>query len=227
MAISLSSPSPGAYLNISPTVVTGSIASPGATVAVNGVAAQVSGTSFSASIPLVEGSNPITAVAQNAGNVTTTASETVTLDTTPPHVTINAPATNAITTDAAIDVSGIVNDIVVGTVNPLQATVSVNGVSAQVSNRTYLASNVPLQVGANTITATARDRAGNFATTSVTVTRQTTAQPTLRIISGNNLSGPIKSLLAAPLVVQATNTAGQPIVNTPRGLSGHGRRWGH
>ena len=172
VAISISSPGPGAYLNISPTVVSGTVANSQATVTVNGVTAQVSGNAFSASIPLQEGSNPITAVAQNTGGVTATASEIITLDTTPPHVTIAAPATGTITTESSTSVSGIVNDIVVGTVNTQQATVSVNGISATVSNRTYLATSIPLQMGANTITATARDRAGNFATTSVTVTRQ-------------------------------------------------------
>lgn len=215
VSISISSPAPSAYLSISPTLVTGTVGSSGATVTVNGIAAQVSGTSFSASVPLQEGSNPITAVAQNSSGPTTSASETVTLDTTPPHVTIAAPVNISITTDATISVSGIVNDIVVGTVNPIQATVTVNGISAQVTNRTYLATNVPLQIGSNTIASTARDRAGNFATTSVTVTRTSAPQSTLRIISGNNLSGPIKSLLVAPLVVQALNASGQPIVNTP------------
>jgi hypothetical protein len=215
-AINITSPAQSAYLNISPTIVTGTVSDPQATVTVNGLPAQVSGTSFSASIPLREGSNVLTAVAQNSNGLAGTASETITLDTAPPHVTVNAPADGAMTSESSIDVSGIVNDIVVGTVNPLQATVSVNGVSAQVDNRSYLAGSVPLQLGANTITATARDRAGNFATTSVTVTRMaSTGQPTLRIVSGNGLGGSIRSLLAAPLVVQALNAAGQPIANTP------------
>ncbi len=225
-AINITSPSQAAYLNISPTVVTGTVADPHAVVTVNGLAAQLSGNSFSASVPLREGSNPITAVAQNTNGLAGTASETVTLDTTPPHVTISAPATAAVTSGASIDVSGIVNDIVVGTINSLQAGVTVNGITASVLNRTYLAANVPLQLGANTITATARDRAGNFATTSVLVTRVAAAnQSTLSIVSGNGLTGPIKSLLAAPLVVQALNAAGQPIPNTPvvfRVVSGDG-----
>jgi hypothetical protein len=215
-AISITSPAQSAYLSISPTLVTGTLADPHATVTVNGLPAQVSSSGFSASVPLREGSNPVTAVAQNSNGISSTASETVTLDTTPPHVTINAPANSAVTTDSSIDVSGIVNDIVVGTVNPLEATVSVNGIAAAVANRSYLATSVPLQVGANTITSTARDRAGNFATTAVTVTRLAAAnQPVLKAISGNGLTGSIKSLLAAPLVVQALNGGGQPIANTP------------
>ena len=70
-----------------------------------------------------------------------------------------------------MNVSGLVNDIVVGTVNAPQATVTVNGVAAQVANRSFLAANVPLALGANTMQARATDRSGNSATTSVTVTR--------------------------------------------------------
>jgi hypothetical protein len=214
-AVAITSPSPSAYLNISPTVVSGTVADPQATVTVNGVTAQVSGNGFSASIPLQEGSNAITAVAMNSGGAASTASETVTLDTTPPHVTIDTPSNNIVTANASIDVGGIVNDIVVGTVNPLQAIVTVNGVSALVSNRTYVAPSVPLRMGTNTITATASDRAGNFATTNVVVTRQASTGPILRLVSGNNLTGPIKTLLAAPLMVRALNAAGHPIANTP------------
>ncbi len=213
-SITITSPAAGAYLNISPTVVTGTVANASSTVNVNNIAAQVSGTTFSVSVPLREGVNTLTAVALN-GSTSATASETVTLDTTPPHVTIDTPANNSITTDSTISVAGIVNDIVVGTVNPLQATVTVNSLSTQVTNRTFVASSIPLQLGANTITATARDRAGNFATTSINVVRQTVTQPTLGIVSGNNLTGSIRTLLAAPLVVQALNGMGQPIANMP------------
>ena len=145
-----------------------------------------------------------------------TASETITLDTTPPHVTISAPVAGAVTAESSVDVSGIVNDIVVGTVNPLQATVAVNGVTAQVANRTYEAMNVPLQLGANTLTATARDRAGNFTSVSTTVTRIPAAgTATLRIVSGDGATGSIRTQLAAPLAVQAFNASGAPIANTP------------
>ena len=92
---------------------------------------------------------------------------------------------------------------------------TVNGVPATVVNRTYTASNIPLSLGSNTIQATGRDRAGNGATVSVTVTRQPLTQPYLRIVSGNNLSGPIRTLLAAPLVVQLVSGSGQAIPNTP------------
>jgi len=66
---------------------------------------------------LQEGTNPITAVATNTNATASTASIQVTLDTTPPHVTIDSPAVGFTTTESSISVSGIVNDLVVGTVN--------------------------------------------------------------------------------------------------------------
>ncbi len=214
-ALTITSPVDSAYLNIQPIPVTGSVGDPSAAVKVNGITAQVSGTTFSASVPLQEGINTLTAVAQNSNGTVSTASETVTLDTTPPHITIDTPSNNAVTTAPSINVAGIVNDIVVGTVNNQQATVTVNGIGAQVTNRTYSAVNVPLIMGSNTIQATGRDRAGNFATATVTVVRQAATQPNLSVVSGNNLTGSIGTLLAAPLVVALRNGTGQAIPNTP------------
>ena len=79
----------------------------------------------------------------------------MTLDTTPPHVTIESPTDGLITTDTGVTVSGTVNDVVVGTVNAQQAQVTVNGVPALVANRSFLSASVPLAFGRNTIQAMA------------------------------------------------------------------------
>jgi len=159
-------------MNTSPVTLNGTVSDPAATVNVNGIVSPQSAGKFSVAVPLIEGNNTITVVAQNAAGRAGTGSVQVTLDTTPPHVTIRSPANDFVTTDVAITVSGIVNDIVVGTVNDQQAQVTVNGVSAQVLNRAFTTANIPLSLGPNTIQATARDRSGNAATTSVNVIRQ-------------------------------------------------------
>ena len=65
-----------------------------------------------------------------------------------------------------------------------------NGAAAQVANRTFLATDVPLAIGPNVIQAVGRDRVGNAATTQITVTRQAvTAQAQIRLVSGNNQTG--------------------------------------
>ena len=119
------------------------------------------------------------------------------------------------TPDGSVTVTGLVNDIVVGTVNPQQATVKVDGVPAQVANRTFSISNIPLVVGPNLIHATAVDAAGNQATTTVTVVRQAPGQPAVKVFSGNNQSGTIGTQLAQPLVAQVVNALGQPVANVP------------
>src|SRR6201999_536786 len=95
------------------------------------------GTSFQTTVPLSEGNNTITAVATNSNSTTSTASIQVTLDTTPPKVNIESPTTGFKTTETSVTVTGLVNDIVVGTVNSQQAQVTVNGIAAQVTNRTF------------------------------------------------------------------------------------------
>src|SRR5205823_4181606 len=121
---------------------------------------------------IAEGPNIITATATTPTGAAGTASIEINLDTTPPHVTITSPPDQFETMDATITVSGIVNDIVVGTVNEQQAQVRVNGADAQVANRMFLATGVPLAIGPNVIQAVARDRVGNAATTQITVVRK-------------------------------------------------------
>ena len=212
--IAIASPANLSYRNVSPIAVTGAVGDPAAEVVVNGVPAVVSGATFSAQVPILEGTNTLTAVATNSNGTVTTASVQITLDTTPPKLTINAPATGSTTTAESTAVSGLINDIVVGTVNPLQATVTVNGVAAQVSNRSFLRAGVPLALGPNTIQVTGTDRSGNSATDSVTVTRIPTAGA-ISLVSGNTQSGPVGTVLPQPLVVRLTNALGQPVIGAP------------
>jgi hypothetical protein len=213
--IKITSPANAALFNQSPINVRGTVVDPGAHVSVNGIPAPVSGGNFLATVPVQEGISTITAAATNADGSTETASVQVNLDTTPPHVAIYAPLDGSITQDSTVTVTGLVNDIVVGTVNPQQATVKVNGVAAQVANRSFSVSSVPLVVGTNVIHATAVDAAGNQATVTATVVRQSPGQPAVKIFSGNNQTGPIGGTLPQPLVAQVVNAFGQPVANVP------------
>jgi hypothetical protein len=76
--ITISSPQDGATVNDTPITVTGSVSN-SAEVTVHGAAASVSGDSYSASIPLEEGSNTITATATDAYGRAAIATVTVTL----------------------------------------------------------------------------------------------------------------------------------------------------
>jgi hypothetical protein len=213
--IKIMSPVNAALFNQSPVNVTGSVVDPAAHVTVNGIAAPVSGNNFLATVPVQEGISTITAVVTNADGSTDTASVQINLDTTPPHVAIYAPLDGSVTQDTSATVTGLVNDIVVGTVNPQQATVKVNGVAAQVFNRSFSIAGIPLVVGPNVIHATAVDAAGNEATATTTIVRQAAGQPAVKISSGNNQSGSIGSVLLQPLVAQVVNGLGQPLANVP------------
>lgn len=216
-SVSITSPANGAYLSTQVVTVNGSVGDPAATVKVNGIATPLSGKAFSTSVPLNEGPNTVTAVATNSNGTTTVSSIAIQLDTTAPRVQIYSPAADGNTTATAVTVTGLVNDIVVGTVNPQQATVTVNGVAATVVNRSFRAEGVPLALGANTVQAVATDRAGNRATASVAVQRVAVNanQSTLSIVSGNNQGGAVGASLPSPLVVKLLNGQGLPQANAP------------
>lgn len=224
--VSISAPANLSFTNTSPVTVRGTVDNPDAAVTINGISVPLNGGSFVALVPLTEGTNTLTALAAIPGGNSGTASVSVTLDTTPPHVTIDAPQ-GGVTTDAAVTVSGAVNDVVVGTINDQDAQVAVNGVTAQVANRTYAAPAIPLALGQNIVQAIARDRVGNAATASVTITRVSPSEPpaptigeavitrSLTIVSGNNQAAAIGAQLAAPLVVVMRDAAGNPVANEP------------
>ena len=223
--ITFTAPANLSITNITPVTVTGTVDDPTANITVNGITAPQSGGSFAISVPLVEGLNVLTAVATNGGGVASTATVQITLDTTPPHLTIDSPADGSTTTAATVTVTGLANDVVVGTVNAQDVLVSVNAVPAQVANRSYAAAGVPLSLGKNIIQATGRDHAGNSTTTSVTVTRVSPSQPpapaigaavitqSLAIVSGNNQTGTVGTQLQGPLVVAVADPTNHPLPN--------------
>lgn len=225
--VTITAPENLSFMNTSPVMVRGTVNNSSAVVNVNGIPAPLSAGGFSLLVPLTEGTNTLTAVAANPGGNTGSASVAVTLDTTPPHISIDTPKGSAVTTDSAIAVSGTVNDIVVGTVNDQEAQVTVNGVSAQVANRTYAVSSIPLALGQNTVQVIARDRVGNTATDFITMTRVSATEPpapaigeavitrSLSIVSGNSQSAGIGAELSAPLVVVLRDSSGSPLPNQP------------
>lgn len=223
--LAITAPANLSVTNLSPVTVRGTVSDPAAVVTINGISAPQSSGIFAIPVPLTEGLNVLTAVATNSSGAVSTATAQITLDTTPPHITIDTPANGTIVTDPVVTVTGLANDIVVGTVNAQDVQVTVNGIAAQVANRTYAAANVPLAIGANTIQAVARDRAGNGTTSTVTVTRVLPSQPpapaigqavvtqSLSVVSGNSQTGAIATQLPAPLVVALADSASHPLVN--------------
>lgn len=215
--VTITSPAPLALFRAGPVTVTGTVDRPVASVIVNGVPASLSGQDFTApGVPLREGHNLLTATAADAAGNVGSGSVTVTLDSTPPTVRIDAPTEGAVVTAAQVTVTGMINDIVSGTVNAEQATVTVNGVPAAVSNRSFVANDVLLTRGLNTLTAVARDRAGNESQTQVHVTFQDVAgQQRIVMLSGNNQTGTIGATLPDPLTIAVLDAFGRPLPGRP------------
>jgi Glucodextranase, domain B/Carboxypeptidase regulatory-like domain len=214
--VTITSPADLTYVNATTVTVGGTVTATGsATVTVNGVPATVAGSSFNApGVPLIEGGNTLTATATDAQGHVAVASINVVRDLTPPHVAIYTPAPGATITATAVTVSGLVNDIVAGTVNAANVTVTVNGIPATVSNRSFVVPSVPLQPGANVLTAIAVDAAGNQAQATVTVRQATPVGPRIAVSAGNGQSAPIKTQVPQPLVAVLLDATGQPVAGS-------------
>ncbi len=191
-----------------PTVqVTGTLSAP-ATVTVGEVTATVNGLSFSATVPVHEGTNILTAAAKDAAGSTGVASVTVLRDTTPPRLTILSPADNATINGASVTVVGMVQDLLLGTVDAGDVTVTVNGVAAEVANRGFRAMGVPVAKGAGTITVIATDKGGNTASALLSVTGNQDAKAQILVESGDGQTAAVGTVLPQLLTAHVVNNAG-------------------
>ena len=162
-----------------PTVeVTGTVADPHLdTVEIAGVHATVVGSQFTAAgIPLIEGSNLLTATATDTFGHTAQSNEVeYLLDTMSPEITITSPVEGELVPAATVTVTGTATDDHLG-------TVVVNGVAATIDGSTFTAENVPLNEGVTELTAVAEDFLDHTTTATVTVLSDTAA-PGVAIVS--------------------------------------------
>ncbi len=213
LEISIDSPSSG-LLTVDELVdVTGTVEDAAETVEVNGLPANLVGNDFSITgVPLREGRNVITAVARNAEGRVGTASVIAVRDTSPPVVRIETPGDGAILTSLQTDVAGLVNDLVTGTtINADDCDVFVNGVEAEVANRSFLVTNLLLKRGANTLVAEARDRMGNSSTHTIDITVRDKAGQRIVLLAGNNQSAEVFNEIPEPLIVALETSEGDSL----------------
>jgi hypothetical protein len=188
----------GAWLNTPTVTVAGSLDDPPARVTVNGVAATVSGDGFALDgVALAEGVNTLTVVATDPAGNTAAQSINVHLDTVPPKVAIAAPADGLLTNVPQADVAAGVDE-------PVLAA-AVNDQPAVVDGQSLRLAGVELSEGDNLLTVTARDRAGNTGTATITVRLDTLppAPPAL-----DPLPGPTNR---APVTVSGSAEAGSTV----------------
>jgi hypothetical protein len=148
-------------------------------------------------IVLQPGTNALTVAAQDAAGNIGTASITVSFDATPPVVAVTSPTAGSTysTSNSALTLAGTASDNIA--VTQVTWTNSRGGTGTASGTTSWTAGGIILQPGTNMLTVTARDAAGNIATTTLPVTFSDTTPPTVAITSptaGSTYSTSISSL---------------------------------
>lgn len=146
----------------------------------SGITKTASGKGFTCSYTpptaLADGSHTITINASDYdGNAATAKSVTFKVDTTPPTLSVSAPAEGLITNKAALTITGTTNDV---TSSPVTVKITLNGTdqgAVTVGTGGAFSKAVTLKEGANTIVVTATDSAGKATTVTRHVTLDTSA----------------------------------------------------
>jgi hypothetical protein len=216
LSLTVISPVSGFLTNGSNVLVTGTIGPAVEGVTIGRSTAALNGTNFSGTFPLEEGRNTISVLASNVYGGSGLINVFVTRDTTPPVLNIETPTNGTVLSKRQVTVSGLVNDAVPGTINPEQASVMVNGLSAMILNRSFSISDVLLVPGTNTITAIARDRAGNESQKQIQlVFIDPASQKHLVPLAGDSQTAIVGTMLPQPLLVELVNGDGVVQTNQP------------
>lgn len=206
--ITITSPQDGFVTTGETLTVTGELGPGVVQVLVDEVPATLAGGSFSAEIPLREGIQVVVALAIKANGNSGTASIEAVRDLIAPIVTITSPVDGWTSTAEKVTITGYVNDSVSGGAEP---TVWVNGALATVAGGSFIALDVPLLRGPNTIEAVARDVIGNEGRDQIAVQFRQPVGDRLLAISGNGQRAVVRQPLPDPLVVEVTDRLGNPV----------------
>jgi hypothetical protein len=219
-SVKITSPFSLTTLGVSPALISGTITNtddteinPNIVFTLNGVTVDVVNGQFSANAELTEGHNSIVARAV-LDDTQVTDSISLTLDLTPPSITVDSHVNQQIVNSKLVTITGLVNDIVRGTVEASQSTVTVNDVVAQVSNRSYAAS-ISLETGLNNIKIIASDQVGNVSETQFTLVYQIPDRNNIVLVDGDGQFAQIDSLLEQPLVIKVIDKDDNPIPEKP------------
>jgi hypothetical protein len=215
LSVNITSPATLLTVGSTPQTVQGTVSDPAAQVTVNGVPVTNNSGTFQASVNLDEGHNPIAVRALDAEGQDATDIISLSLDMTPPYLTVASPQDGDIVRIPKIAVSGLVNDIVRGTVAEGQAQVTVNGIAAGIANRSYLGENVPLNEGDNTLTIVGVDNVGNTSRLSLKVTYRPLAAQHIEVFSGQDQAAAINTALPQPLKARLLDGNSHPVANKP------------
>jgi RHS repeat-associated protein len=170
--LTLSSPADGAVTRAEVVTVSGTVQDrTPVKLNVNGVPAMLDAAgAFRTQLPLTEGVNFLTIVAEDAAGNSTSQTRQVIRDTQPPVITITEPAEGQSTPEETLTVRGSVQDATA-------VTLTVNGQAVPLGADKTFSSVVSLAVGSNTVTVSATDAAGNQSIQTRTVTRTAAEGP--------------------------------------------------
>ncbi len=168
--IAISEPGDGAFTKNTEATVTGTYNDATATtITVNGTAATLSGSAFSAVVAVAEGPNTLTIKATDAAGNNSEVTRSIIRDTVLPEVLVEQPYEGSFTNSDNVTVTGTIADT--NTVS-----VTVNGVTSAIANGRFTIT-VPLNPGANVLNVLAIDAANNQIGVPLTVQRVTDTSP--------------------------------------------------
>lgn len=164
--VQISSPQANTKVKTPVIAVFGTVSEENVSVTINGIPASINGQNYSiAALTLIEGTNTIQVEAKDRAGNSGTTSISITLDTVPPLV-INPVTTPTSIRSQTITGSRASNAVVTVTVN----TTALAGLVTYPTASTWSCTITALIPGANGITVTARDAAGNATTATVSIT---------------------------------------------------------
>jgi len=212
LELQIESPVSGLLTSDSTVDVSGTVSPEAETVTLHGVAGVISSDSFTLSgVELHEGTNTLTAIARTAGGGVGSATVSVVRDTTAPRVVINSPPDGFVTSSSQILVTGDYIEPASSGSAFSEAAVTVDGVPAEVENRSFVLPDHLLQPGENRIRVEATDAAGNVGSAEVAVTLLSDPIQKVEELLGNGQTGTVGQALAKPLMVRVTDGIGNPL----------------
>ncbi|HYO75171.1 MAG TPA: hypothetical protein VE010_01810, partial [Thermoanaerobaculia bacterium] len=181
-SVTITTPVEGFVTSDQTIVVTGTLGNGAVSVELNGKSATISGSTWTANdVRLQDGTNVLVARAKSAGGRTATASRRVLSLQDAPSIAISSPVTGFVSGSSRVDLTGTWSNVEPSSIAIENLAGVVEPTPWSDTTGRFIARDVPLQSGDNTIRITGRDRTGRVARAEVVVRYAATA-PSVTIV---------------------------------------------